>query len=102
MNPWNKGLMGHRCAIRGGKVGRGKGKVKLNYVPGWKWRFRGEREVARVTRGRTCECAARGRQRDKRGQKRAKQMSVNNRLRPAARRSTPSFASASVPVPLFH
>lgn len=64
-------------------------------------RFFGEQEVARVTRG-TSEVVARGRQHDKRGQKRAKQMSVNNRLRPAARRSTPWFASALVPVPLFH
>lgn len=53
-------------------------------------------------RGEVGSVARASRQRDKRGQKRAKQMSVNNRLRPAARRSTPWFASTSVSVPLFH
>lgn len=84
--------------IRSGKEKRkkrgeegGRGGFKLNYREG------GEEEGGEVG-----SVARASRQRDKRGQKRAKQMSVNNRLRPAARRSTPRFASTSVSVPLFH
>lgn len=58
----------------------GRGGFKLNYREG------GEEEGGEVG-----SVARASRQRDKRGQKRAKQMSVNNRLRPAARRSTPRF-----------
>lgn len=89
--------------IRSGKEeeeeegGGGRG-FKLNYR-GRKRGLRGGGEEGGEVVGSVARAS---RQRDKRGQKRAKQMSVNNRLRPAARRSTPRFASTSVSVPLFH
>lgn len=74
---------------------------------GFKLNYRGRKRGGSGTgyegeRGEVGSVARASRQRDKRGQKRAKQMSVNNRLRPAARRSTPWFAGTSVSVPLFH
>lgn len=90
-----------------GGIRRRRGRRRGGKRRGFKLNYRGRKRRGSGTgyegeRGEVSSVARASRQRDKRGQKRAKQMSVNNRLRPAARRSTPWFASTSVSVPLFH